>query len=130
MRQNGQGGEEVWEEKTYFTTEETFPTVLRRSEVIDIHIIEISPLENAIAEVEQKTKELSTLESKYSTLSKTGQPISTNTLTMALNGAVDNLSTSQYKENFLDSEFIRMYPERALHFQKLHQVLLEQVSFL
>jgi dedicator of cytokinesis protein 3 len=95
--------------------------------VVDIHIIEISPMENAIGEVEQKTKELLTLEFKYSTLSKTGQSVSTNALTMTLNGAVDNPSTLQYKENFLDTNYIRMYPERAVHFQKFHQALLEQV---
>lgn len=84
-------------------------------------------MENAISEVELKTKELLTLEFKYSSLSKTGQQVSTNTLTMALNGAVDNLATSQYKENFLDQEYIQMYPERARHFERLHCVLLEQV---
>jgi hypothetical protein len=47
---------------------------------------------------------------------------------MALNGAVDNLSTAQYKETFLDSDYIRMYPERATLFQKLHRTLVEQVG--
>jgi dedicator of cytokinesis protein 3 len=120
--------DELWEEKTYFTTEETFPTVLRRSEVVDIQIAEISPVQNAISEIELKTKELTTLELKYSALAKTGQPVSTNALTAALNSAVDNLTTSRYRQMFLHTDYLHRYPERAPLIQSLTQALLNQVN--
>ena len=84
------GTEEAWLEKTYFTTEESFPTVLRRSEIVAVQIVEISPIERALQEVEQRTKELVNLHFKYSMLAKTGQIGSVNPLTMALNAAVDS----------------------------------------
>ena len=46
--------EETWLEKTFYTTEEAFQTVLRRSEVVNLEVEEISPLENALQEVENK----------------------------------------------------------------------------
>ena len=50
------GTEEVWIEKTYLTTEEYFPTVLRRSEVVAVQVVPISPVETALLEVEQRTR--------------------------------------------------------------------------
>jgi dedicator of cytokinesis protein 3 len=124
------GEEEVWEEKTYFRTEEQFPTVLRRSEVIDVHIVEISAIENAITEIEQKTKDLASLELRYSSLAKTGQTVSTNALTSALNTAVDNLTAFQYRDTFLNPEYLSRHPERLQFVQRLNQVLLEQVRII
>jgi len=53
------GSEEIWTEKSFFTTEEPFPTVLRRSEILTTDVVEISPLENALTEVEEKNKRTS-----------------------------------------------------------------------
>ncbi len=128
MKQIHGGDEEVWEEKTYFRTEEQFPTVLRRSEVIDVHIVEISAIENAIAEIEQKSKDLASLELRYSSLAKTGQSVSTNALTSALNSAVDNLTAFHYRDTFLNPEYLSRYPERLQFVQRLNQVLVEQVG--
>jgi dedicator of cytokinesis protein 3 len=69
---------------------EAFPTVLRRSEVVEIRVAEISPIENALNEVETKTKELEELEKRFLVLANTERAtINSNTLAMALNGAVD-----------------------------------------
>lgn len=82
---------ELWVEKTYLRCEDAFPTVLRRSEVAEVQVVEISPLENALNDVEAKREELETLEKKYTALGKVSTPnkINTNRLSMALNGAVD-----------------------------------------
>lgn len=117
--------------KTYFTTEEEFPTVLKRSEVVDVQNVEISPLESALTEVEQKTKELSMLRARYTTLAKSGQPVSTNTLSMALNSAVDYPDTGGvgfYREAFLSPEYIIQNPERADVVHKLREAIDEQVG--
>jgi dedicator of cytokinesis protein 3 len=127
------GGEEVWLEKTYFTTEEAFPTVLRRSEVIAMEVLEISPIENALHEVEQKTKELASLNLKYAALAKTAQVVSTNALSMSLNGAVDapvEGGISSYRQVFFNPDYISRYPERTELVDKLRKAIDDQVSLL
>lgn len=125
------GDEETWIVKAYFTTEETFPTVLRRSEVVDIQTIDISPIESAINDVVQKTKELVALRARYSTLAKTGQIISTNALSMTLNTAVDapvSSGVSLYREAFLSPEYLVQNPDRADLVQKLRDAIDDQVN--
>lgn len=124
------GTEEIWLEKTYFTTEEAFPTVLRRSEVVGLEVVEISPLENALNEVEQKTKELAALNMKYQALAKTSQLVSTNALAMSLNSAVDaplNTGIASYRQMFFGPDYVARNPERAEHVDKLRAAIDEQV---
>lgn len=124
------GVEEVWLEKTYLTTEEAFPTVLRRSEVVGLEVVEISPLENALNEVEQKTKELTSLHLKYQTLAKTSQSVSTNALAMSLNSAVDapvNTGIASYRQMFFNSDYVERNPEREEMVEKLRGAIDEQV---
>lgn len=123
--------EETWIEKTYFTTEETFPTVLRRSEVVDTASIEISPLENAFNEVEQRTRQIATLGRKYSSMAKTGQAVSTNTLSMSLNAVVDapiEEGVPYYRDTFLTPDYLDQHPERVEFIQKLREAIDEQVK--
>ena len=125
------GVEEIWLEKTYLTTEEAFPTVLRRSEVVNLEVVEISPLENALLEVETKTKELTALNLKYRSLAKTSQDVSTNALAMCLNSAVDaplNTGVASYRETFFSPDYIARNPDRAELVEKLRLAIDEQVS--
>jgi dedicator of cytokinesis protein 3 len=128
----GDGTEETWLEKTYFTTEESFPTVLRRSEIVAVEVVEISPVEHALQEVEQRTKELATLYSKYSMLFKTGQIGSVNALTMALNAAVDSPIDSGVPSfrYFLTNEYIVRNADKAPSINKLRIAIDEQVCLL
>ncbi|KAF9562776.1 cytoplasmic protein [Agrocybe pediades] len=127
------GTEEVWVEKTYYTTEQAFPTVLRRSEVINVELVEISPLENALQEVEDKTKELGGLHLKYQALAKTTHNVGTNALAMALNGAVDaplNTGIAAYRQIFFSPDYIARNPERAELVEKLRTAIDEQVRII
>ncbi|KAL0956056.1 hypothetical protein HGRIS_002226 [Hohenbuehelia grisea] len=127
------GMEETWTEKTYFTTEEEFPTVLRRSEVIAIDVTEISPLESALSEVESKTKELAALNQRYSALAKTSQTMSTNALSMCLNGAVDapmNTGIASFRQTFFSPDYINRYPDRADQVEKLQAAIDDQVRMI
>ncbi|KAG6857267.1 hypothetical protein H0H87_007100 [Tephrocybe sp. NHM501043] len=124
------GTEEVWLEKTYYTTEEAFPTVLRRSEVIGLELIEMSPLEIALSEVDLKTKELAALNVKYQALAKTSQLVSTNVLAMSLNSAVDapmNTGIASYRQVFFSPDYVARHPERAELVDKLRAAIDEQV---
>ncbi|KNZ80427.1 Dedicator of cytokinesis protein 3 [Termitomyces sp. J132] len=127
------GTEEIWLEKTYYTTEEAFPTVLRRSEVIGLETIEMSPLETALNEVEQKTKELAALNIKYQALAKTAQLVPTNVLAMSLNSAVDapmNAGIASYRQVFFSPDYIARHPERMQLVEKLRAAIDEQVRVI
>ena len=124
------GSEEIWIEKTYFTTEEPFPTVLRRSEILSMDVVEISPLESALNEVEEKTKELVNLKVKYEALAKTSQPVSTNALAMSLNSVVDaphNTGIASYRHVFFDPSYVTHHPERADLVEKLRLAVDNEV---
>ncbi|KAF9007971.1 cytoplasmic protein [Cyathus striatus] len=127
------GLEEIWVEKTYFTTEEAFPTVLRRSEVVAVEVVEISPLENALNEVEEKMKELTALNLRYQALAKTAQVVSTNALAMALNSAVDapaDTGIASYRQVFFSPDYIARHPERAELVDKLRGAIDDQVRVI
>ena len=124
------GTEEVWTEKTYLTTEEMFPTVLRRSEVVAVQVIEISPVQSALQEIEASTRELAGLSMRFSALAKTQQSVPTNALAMALNSVVDVPVTggiSAYRQAYLTGDYVARYPERAEEVQKLREAIDEQV---
>ncbi|KAH9924408.1 cytoplasmic protein [Fomitopsis serialis] len=127
------GAEEVWTEKTFLTTEEMFPTVLRRSEVVGAQVVEISPVQTALQEVEESTRELAGLNLRFSALAKTSQSVPTNVLAMALNTAVDAPLTSgigAYRQAYLTGEYVDRYPERAEEVQKLRDAIDEQVRMV
>ncbi|KAH9830756.1 cytoplasmic protein [Rhodofomes roseus] len=127
------GADEVWIERTYLTTEEMFPTVLRRSEVVDAQVVEISPVQTALNEVEQGTRELAGLNQRFSALAKTSQSVPTNALAMALNTAVDAPVTTgigAYRQAYLTGEYLARYPERAEEVQKLRDAIDEQVRMV
>lgn len=96
-----------------------------------MEVAEISPLENALNEVERKTKELSSLYQKYQALAKTAQHVSTNALAMSLNSAVDaplNTGISSYRQTFFNPDYLTRNPERAEMVEKLKFAIDEQVS--
>lgn len=62
----------TWTEKTVLICEDSFPTVLRRSEVVEIRLIEVSPVENAVRDVLQKQQGLAVLERRYRALAQSG----------------------------------------------------------
>lgn len=127
------GSEEQWVEKTYLTTEETFPTVLRRSEVVDVTVVEISPIESALQVVEERTRDLQGLNQKYATLAQTAGTIPTTPLSMALNSAVDaphNDGVAHFRQMFLSGDYLARYPDRTEQAEKLRAAIDEQVCAL
>ncbi|KAI9707910.1 MAG: hypothetical protein M1820_004516 [Bogoriella megaspora] len=86
---------DVTVEKTLYTTAESFPTILRRSEIIQTENITLDPLQAAIERTTRKTQELLILEKRASENSS-----SLVTLTDAIHSSVDpnaELSVSHYR---------------------------------
>ncbi|KAF3047962.1 hypothetical protein E8E12_001824 [Didymella heteroderae] len=72
-------------EKTLYTTAEAFPTILRRSEIIAVGTITLTPLQSAIERTSRKTIEIAALEKRIAD----GDDTAFNTLTQELMYAVD-----------------------------------------
>ncbi|CAE6455016.1 unnamed protein product [Rhizoctonia solani] len=124
---------DVWTEKTVLTTEEMFPTVLRRSCVMDVTVTQYSPVENALQDVRQKTSELAALAHRYSGLAKSGAAVSTNALSMALNSVVDagaGGSVTLFREVFMGGDYLASHPESTGFVQQLKQAIDNQVRLI
>ncbi|KAF8840035.1 hypothetical protein BDN67DRAFT_969174 [Paxillus ammoniavirescens] len=126
------GNEEVWLEKTCFTTEQAFPTVLRRSDITEWEVVEISPVDHAYTEVEQKTRELDALHLRYSVLAKTTQNLSTTALSMSLNVAVDPAADGipAYRDVFFHPSYISRHPDRVEQVDRLRTAIDDQVRVM
>lgn len=84
------GAQEQNAEKTVFTTAEPFPTILRRSEIVNVGTITLSAVQSAIERTTRKTAELASLEKKV----MDGEDSAITTLTEALMLSVDSNSES------------------------------------
>ena len=84
-------------EKTIFSTKETFPTILRRSEIISVDELRLSPLQTAVERTTRKTSELAALERKI----EIGDESAIQSLTEAIQSSVDPASVAtvaQYRQ--------------------------------
>jgi len=77
-------------EKTVYTTAETFPTILRRTEIVAVGNVTLTPLQAAIERTSRKTVELIGMEKKITD----GDDTAFNSLTQELMYAVDTASDS------------------------------------
>ncbi|KAG5459079.1 MAG: dedicator of cytokinesis-domain-containing protein [Olpidium bornovanus] len=127
---------DLWTEKTVLYSEDTFPSLLRRSEVIRSETNEISPVENALIAMNTKNKELRSLAKKYGAIaadiavSGPSQKVNANPLTMSLNGAVDapvNGGVPMYKQAFFDPKYVEHNPDKETLVRQLRDAINEQV---
>ncbi|RAH73398.1 guanine nucleotide exchange factor DCK1 [Aspergillus aculeatinus CBS 121060] len=79
-----------WVEKIIYTTAEPFPNILRRSEVVEVKEVSLSPLQSALERTWRKTQELTLLQRRAAS----GEDTSLNNLTEAVQQLLDlNAST-------------------------------------
>ena len=86
-----------WIEKTIYTTADSFPTILRRSEIISVDVTPLSPLQTAVERTTRKTSELAVLEKRI----LEGDESSFFNMTDAIKSSVNPDSTTsvaQYRE--------------------------------
>ena len=84
------GVQDQWIEKTIFTTREAFPTILRRSEIISIDAVQLTPLQTAVERTTRKTAELAALGKRISN----GDDSGLSNLTEAIISSVDPASVA------------------------------------
>ena len=86
-----------WVEKTLYTTKESFPTILRRSEVVAVHVVRLSPLQTAVERTTRKTSELSAIERKITNGDESLFPTLTDTI-MSSADPSSAASVAQYRQ--------------------------------
>jgi hypothetical protein len=129
----------LWTEKVDFECEDRFPTIVRRSKIVQSHLNVVSPIENAVTAMENKNDELISLEKKYSTyLDNNGhrpsgvqQNININPFSMSLNGAVDapvNGGVPLYKKAFLSKLYWDKNPDMHPWIHRLQEAIHNQVK--
>ncbi|OUM65837.1 hypothetical protein PIROE2DRAFT_32401, partial [Piromyces sp. E2] len=123
---------DLWTEKTILITENKFPSLLRRSEVIYLKIIELSPIENAVLTLIAKNRELNMAKERYEKAEITGG-VNINPLTMLLNGSVDarvNGGVPMYRNAFLCPEFLEQNPEYDYLTNKMKKLIEQQAVII
>ncbi len=130
----GSGVENQWIEKTIYTTNDKFPTILRRSEIIKAEVVRLSPLQTALERTNRKTAELATHERRVINGDETGF----SNLTEAIISSIDPNSAatvSQYRQLLprrpedSDSDASEEEPLSPLH-KALQIAILDHVSSL
>lgn len=134
-----------WTEKTTLTCADAFPTVLKRTEVMEREVEEFTPLEISLEGIEKRTMELLALERRYTAIKESGPTtININPLAMALNDAVDTgsagiplfrnseclflgLSSLTYVAVFLNPLYRTAYPHHGELLDRLEQSIDDQV---
>lgn len=97
------GVKDQWIEKTIFSTADSFPNILRRSEIVSVDILSLSPLQTALERTSRKTSEIALLDKRI----RDGDDSGYAALTEAIKNSVDPLSASsvaQYHQ-FLPEPF-------------------------
>lgn len=91
-----------WVEKTVFTTTDSFPNILRRSEITSIENIRLSPLQTAVERTSRKTSEMASLDKRV----RDGDGTAFSPLAEAIKQSVDSSSVSSV------AQYRQLLPER------------------
>uniref|UniRef100_A0A8C7S3Y7 Dedicator of cytokinesis 3 n=1 Tax=Oncorhynchus mykiss TaxID=8022 RepID=A0A8C7S3Y7_ONCMY len=120
----------LWIERTTLILSRPLPGISRWAEVERRELLEVSPLENAIYVVENKTQELRTLISQYQNRQHHGN---INPLSMLLNGVIDaavNGGIARYQEAFFEKDYMNSHTEDTEKITQLKDLMQEQVHIL
>ncbi|KAG8186361.1 hypothetical protein JTE90_026781 [Oedothorax gibbosus] len=119
----------LWIERTTLTIASQLPGILRWFEVVEWHLVELSPITHACETVEHMNRELRKLIAQY-----TAEPRrSISPLSMRLQGVIEaavNGGIAKYQEAFFTLEFSLQNPEETHKIIKLKSLILEKVQIL
>ncbi|KAF5104790.1 hypothetical protein DV451_000381 [Geotrichum candidum] len=119
---------DLWVEKTTYETFQAFPTVVKRSEVKNVSVIKLSPLENALQLLQAKIDDLVELEGNFKNGKSDQSSISR--LDLILSGAVDSPVNGgiQLYRAFLEDDSLRADPSTSPLVHALENAFLDYAS--
>lgn len=122
-----------WIEKTLYSTKESFPTILRRSQIVTVDVMRLSPLQTALERTARKTSELAALDRRVSNGDEAAFPSLTDTIMSSVDPA-SAASVAQYRQLLPampeDNDEEADEPVFLPLQNALHIALLEHVSIL
>ncbi|XP_071494855.1 dedicator of cytokinesis protein 1-like [Diadema antillarum] len=119
----------MWIERTHFSTEYKLPGILRWFEVTDTFTEELSPIQNAIENMEDVNRKLRALIIQHE--EDPNLPI--NPLSLQLNGVIDSAVMGgpvMYERAFCVEEYITKHPEDVIHITRLKELFAEQIPLV
>ena len=126
----------LWLMKTFYVTEEFFPSFVRRTKVCKVVRNESSPIQNSVSSVKEKNDELQLLlDTIKLDISQNRTQLEDNikSLTRALNGIIDaavNGGTKIYRLAFITPQYKKENPKDVSMVEQLNNSLLEQMDIL
>jgi hypothetical protein len=123
----------LWVIKTFLVTSEPLPGLRRRVEVKERKEVRLSPIENAVASIRAKNKDLEELILNMQFDTQLGKKTETNQLSMILAGVIDAAvqgGINKYREAFFDSSYLRQHPDHEVHIESFKEALREQIKQL
>ncbi|KAL5015298.1 hypothetical protein ScPMuIL_009568 [Solemya velum] len=116
-------------ERTIVKTNYKFPGILRWYEIISTEVVHLSPIQNAIATIQQAGIDLQNLADRC----RTDEKLFFNQLEMKLQGMITAAVSGGmpvYIEAFLAKEYLAEHPEDEIHIQELRDALGNQVQII
>eukprot|EP00002_Diphylleia_rotans_P033952 TRINITY_DN726_c0_g1_i1.p1 TRINITY_DN726_c0_g1~~TRINITY_DN726_c0_g1_i1.p1 ORF type:complete len:1627 (-),score=400.74 TRINITY_DN726_c0_g1_i1:247-5127(-) len=122
---------DLWISNTYLTVKDAFPTIHRRSEVVERVSVELSPVENAAKSVQSKNKDLEEFVNRFTKPDVDKSQLSS--FSMLLNGMIDaavNGGVNKYRDAFFSQEYASENPDKIVFVTLLKDELRNQVTLL
>ncbi|KAM4621829.1 LOW QUALITY PROTEIN: dedicator of cytokinesis 2 [Polymixia lowei] len=119
----------MWIERTTFTTVYKLPGILRWFEATDMKHTTLSPLENAIENMESTNEKILTMINQY----QADWSLPINPLSMLLNGIVDPAvmgGFAKYEKAFFTDEYTLQHPEDRDKLLRLKDLIAWQIPLL
>jgi len=133
QRGKGKSLKTLWSKQIYLKTEHKFPSIHRKSKVIETWEKMVSPIDGAIEAISVKTKKLISVIEKINV--ETDIKMNLKILTLNLQGIIDAAvsgGTKLYIEEFFLKEptYIKLYPEEKLNASKFIDAINYQQKIL
>eukprot|EP01117_Protostelium_nocturnum_P003278 TRINITY_DN1423_c0_g1_i1.p1 TRINITY_DN1423_c0_g1~~TRINITY_DN1423_c0_g1_i1.p1 ORF type:complete len:1858 (+),score=684.59 TRINITY_DN1423_c0_g1_i1:134-5707(+) len=122
---------DLWLKNTFYVTQDTFPSVQRRSLVINRVEVEVSPIETAVKAMKEKNTELKDQLLKND--NSNSSPSALQDFVMVFKGVIDaavNGGTDRYKDAFFTEAYISENPQDQHYVDSLREELDYQNEFL
>ena len=88
---------EHWAEKMVFITADTFPTILRRSEIIQVDRVKLSPVQTGLERIIRKTQEMASVEKRVADGEEEVIPLLIEALNISVNPTSES-SVAKYRD--------------------------------
>lgn len=119
----------LWVDRTVMETVTSLPCILKSSMIRKTDVSKVSPIQNAIEEMEKTNKNLREMVVKYSV----NPTLGIQELSMKLNGVVEAAvmgGLKVYEDAFLTEEYSEKNPRDYTHVQKLKDLIANQMPLL